>query len=241
MTIKKPAALALTAALALSALAACSSGSSSSQAETTASVTTAATKPAPPPADGKPLGKYYFSQAFNGDKEVYLNVDMDPSTIYFEFREDGTGSYVSPNGTSKITWSGSEATVEGSSKVTFKTENEKLTVEDGTMTLIYIHESAYEKPSDIPDGKYVFSSAHDDGKPIEVGSEVTAESTYLIFKKDGTGIAHSASGSQTFTWSNGHINYPDGSDATYVLRGTTMTLFEINSTMILKKAPDTSV
>ncbi|MBR6101924.1 MAG: hypothetical protein IKP95_05820 [Ruminococcus sp.] len=228
----------LLAAAAVLSLAGCANSDSSSSAETTTTTTTAASAaPAPAPTDGKPGGKYIFSQAFEGEKETFLSVDIDPTKLFISFEAGGKGTYSSPAGTTPLTWDDKSFTVEGGGKNEFTLEGDKLTVKDNNMTLIYIHESSYQQPDGVPEGKYAFVSAHNDGTPLDTGTGVTAENTYLEFYSDGTGNASSASGKQGFTWEKGHILYSDGTDSTYILRGTTMTVFDLQSTITLELVP----
>lgn len=238
------------AALALSASAAsCANSDSSSQEKpvttttTTAEETTTTTADPnlPPPAEGDPNGKYIFTQIFSGDTEQFLNVDIDPETIYIAFKSDGTGMSANPGGEVAMKWSGNSITLDGGSKSTFVLEGDKLTVTEGTNRIIYVHESAYDKEkygAEKPEGKYGFTRAHNDGTPLEY-DDVTAENTYMIFNSDGTGTASTASGgTMDFTWSDGHIKYSDSTEHTYVLRGDELTIFGIQETIIMTKVKE---
>ena len=226
------------AALAASALVGCADkNSSSSAAATTTTTTTASAEVTPPSPDGSPRGKYYFTQAFENDKEVFLSVDLDPTKLCFEFKDDGKGIYTNPGGSTDFTWDKSTINISGGAKNDYTLDGDTLTVTEGSHKLIYVREGSFKDPNGIPEGKYAFVSAHNDGTPITADG-ITAENTYMVFNSDGTGNAFTVNGNQSFNWSKGHITYADKTDSTYVLRGNTLTVFEITSTVIMEKVAD---
>lgn len=228
-----------------------SSSEDSSQAVTTTTTTADASSEEEPssytseftetptePKDGNPGGRYIFSQVFDNGKEVFLSVDIDPESMYLHFNGDGTGVYNSPNGAVQIAWKDGKLSADNGLKADYSLDGNTLTVIDGTTKMIYIHESAYEKNEEKPDGKYVYFEGYSEGKKLDDDGSVNAENTYLIFNSDGTGTATNSSGSINFTWENGHITYADKSDATYILRGDKLTLYEITTTVVMVKADE---
>ena len=191
------------------------------------------------PTDGKPGGKYIFSKAFSGDKEVDLSPDVDIKTFYFHFNGDGTGVYSNPTGAEQIAWKDGSLSTDSGLEAKYTLDGDQLTVTEGDTKLVMIHESVYEDTREKPDGKYVFSAGYVDGDKMEDDS-ITPENTYMIFKSDGTGEASGTNGVSTFTWENGKIYYEGNkeNDASYVLHGDELKLYEITSTVIMVKAKD---
>ena len=191
------------------------------------------------PADGKPGGKYIFSKAFSGDNEVDLSPDFDIKNFYFHFNGDGTGVYSNPAGAEQIAWKDGSLSTDSGLEAKYTLDGDQLTVTDGDMKLVMIHESVYEDTREKPDGKYVFSEGYVDGEKTD-NDAITAENTYMIFNSDGTGEASGSNGVSSFTWENGKIYYEGNreNDASYVLHGDELKLYEITSTVIMVKAKD---
>lgn len=231
-----------------------SSSEDSSQTSTTTTTTTAADEPSAAeddssyssgytetptePTDGKPGGRYIFSKAFDGDKEVDLSPDIDINTFYFHFNGDGSGVYSSPSGATQMAWKDGSLSTDNGLEAKYILEEDQLTVSEGSTKLIFIHESVYEDTREKPEGKYVYYEGYMDGEKLPESDAVTAENTYMIFNSDGTGTASGASGTSEFTWKDGKINYADKTDATYVLHGDKLTLYEITSTVIMVKSEE---
>lgn len=243
----------LSAAVMAAALAGCSnSDSSSKEKPVTTTTTTAATEAASAadessqkpgeypaePVDGKPGGKYIITGVKSGSKDVPISPEIDPETqMYLHFNSDGSGVFVSPNGTVQMTWKDGRIYTDAGVNDTFTLEGDVLTVKDGDMTLFYQHESSYsyDKVNGTPEGRYGFVRAYNDGADINYGDTVTAENTYLEFKADGTGTASTLNGTQGFKWSKGKITYDDTSEVTYTLKDDELTIYELTSTIVLKK------